>query len=472
MKKTKIICTMGPNTNDRNLLLELAKAGMDIARLNFSHGDHEEQLGRMEHIRWVRKETGLPIAMLLDTKGPEIRTGVLTDDKVELADGQKVILTTEEISGDAQRFSVSYKELPQDLSNGNTILIDDGLLELRVDSIEGTEIVCTVISGGTLGSKKGVNIPNVSIKLPALTDKDRSDIIFGIEQGIDFIAASFVRNAEAVHQIRDLLKEHGGSDIQIISKIENMEGVENIDDIIEASDGIMVARGDLGVEVPAAEVPYLQKRMIQKCNEAYKPVITATQMLDSMIRNPRPTRAEVTDVANAIYDGTDAIMLSGETAMGKYPVEAVRTMVDIAQTTELHKNYREIEDFHKKYTRRGTSSAVAYSAVATATNLAAEAILAPSMSGFSARIVSKYKPESRIIGLSPNDKTLRRMQMYWGVKPVRLEESQSIDDMVDHAIQAAKDNGLIKTGDTAVLTAGVPIGKSGITNMMKVLEIE
>ena len=316
MKKTKIICTMGPNTNDRNLIKDLALAGMDIARFNFSHGDHEEQAGRFALIKSVREELNIPIATLLDTKGPEIRTGAVKDDKkVTLVEGQKYTLTTRQVPADDKINMVTYAGLPEDVTTGNIILIDDGLIELKVDKVEGTEIECTVINGGDLGSKKGVNVPNVSIRLPGITEKDKEDIIFGVEQGFDFIAASFVRNAACIEEIKHLLWEHG-SDIPVIAKIENAEGIANIDDIIRVADGIMVARGDMGVEIPAEEVPHVQKEIIKKCNAKYKPVITATQMLDSMIRNPRPTRAEVTDVANAIYDGTDVVMLSGETANG------------------------------------------------------------------------------------------------------------------------------------------------------------
>ena len=327
MKKTKIICTMGPNTNDRNLMKALAENGMDIARFNFSHGDYEEQKSRLDMLKSIRDELDLPIAALLDTKGPEIRTGLLKDEKkVTLKEGQTYTLTTREIVGDDQIGFINYNGLPADVEAGNTILIDDGLIELKVQEVvDGTDIVCTVVNGGELGMRKGVNVPNVKIKLPALTEKDKADIRFGIEQGFDFIAASFVRTADAVREIRAMLDE-AGSSIQIIAKIENAEGIENLDDIIEASDGIMVARGDMGVEIPAEQVPHIQKTLIRICNLACKPVITATQMLDSMIRNPRPTRAEVTDVANAVYDGTDAVMLSGETAMGKYPVEALKMM--------------------------------------------------------------------------------------------------------------------------------------------------
>ena len=472
MKKTKIICTMGPNTDDRELLLELAKNGMDIARLNFSHGDHEEHLNRMNNIRWVREQTGLPIAMLLDTQGPEIRTGVLKEGKVTLVDGQKFTLTTREIEGDETITSVTYKGLPNDLKVGDRVLIDDGLIGLRVDEIADTEINCTVLNGGLLGSKKGVNVPNVSIKLPAITEKDRSDIIFGVQNDIDFIAASFVRNAAAIREIREILKEHGGEHVAIIAKIENSEGIENFDEILDEADGIMVARGDLGVEVETCEIPHIQKDLIRRCNKVYKPVVTATQMLDSMIRNPRPTRAEATDVANAIYDGTDAIMLSGETAMGKYPVEAVRTMREIAEETEKYTAKHELGEYRQRYVRRNISSAVAYAAVTTAANLNATAILAPTMSGFSARIVSKNRPEARIIGLTPSDQTLRKMQLYWGVTPMKQKETFSVDEMMDAAVETAKTTEFVNEGDTVVLTAGVPSGKAGVTNIMKAIVVE
>ena len=335
MKKTKVICTMGPNTNDRELIKQLALNGMDICRFNFSHGDHEEQAGRFDLVSSVREELNIPLATLLDTKGPEIRTGQLKDDKkVSLSEGQKFTLTTRQVIGDDTITMITYEGLPQDISKGNTILIDDGLIELRVDQItDGTDIECTVINGGELGSKKGVNVPNVSIRLPGITEKDKDDILFGIEKGFDFIAASFVRNAACIQEIKELMWSHD-ADIPVIAKIENAEGIKNLDEIIRVADGIMVARGDMGVEIPAEQVPHIQKEIIKKCNAAYKPVITATQMLDSMIRNPRPTRAEVTDVANAIYDGTDVVMLSGETANGKYPLEALKMMVKIAETTE------------------------------------------------------------------------------------------------------------------------------------------
>lgn len=473
MKKTKVICTMGPNTNDRELIKQLALSGMDIARFNFSHGDHEEQAGRFALVKSVREEINKPIATLLDTKGPEIRTGVLKDDKkVTLKEGQKFTLTTRDIVGDDTIDMITYAGLPADVANGNTILIDDGLIELRVEEVvDGTDIVCTVINGGELGSKKGVNVPNVSIKLPGITDKDKDDIIFGIEQGFDFIAASFVRNAACIQEIKQLLWEHG-ADIPVIAKIENAEGIENLDEIIKVADGIMVARGDMGVEIPAEDVPHYQKEIIKKCNATYKPVITATQMLDSMIRNPRPTRAEATDVANAIYDGTDAIMLSGETAKGKYPVEAVKMMNQIAISTEVHLSTK-IKDYRSKYINRGISAAVAYSAVQTAHNVNAKCILASSMSGFTTRIVSKFKPDAQIIGLSPDDAIVRQMQIYWGVRPFKSHKAETTKDLLDEATDIVLDAGLAEKGDILVLTGGGPANHrgKGVTNMLKVVKI-
>ena len=471
-KKTKIVCTMGPNMDNIENIRALAKNGMDIARLNFSHGDHAEHLNRINMIKQVREELGLPIAILLDTKGPEIRTGMLVnDEKVELKEGQDFVLTTEEIVGDANKVSITYTQLPEDVKEGNTILIDDGLIGLTVQKVNDKEIFCKVTNGGLLGSRKGVNVPGVSVKLPGITQKDKDDIIFGISQGLDFVAASFVRNAEAVREIRKVLNE-ANSDMAIISKIENEEGIQNIDEIIEESDGIMVARGDMGVEIPAAEVPYIQKMIIQKCNDAYKPVITATQMLDSMIRNPRPTRAEVTDVANAIYDGTDAIMLSGETAMGKYPVEALQTMVSIAVETESHLDYDGILEMNSLHRSKSVSSGICYSAVATASSLNAKVIAASSFSGYTARLVSKLKPQSIILGLSPLESTLRKMQLLWGVVPVKVDEASSTDALLDNTVADVKERGFVEKDDIMILTAGVPTSKTGVTNMIKAVIIE
>lgn len=476
MKKTKIICTMGPNTNDRELIKQLALNGMDIARFNFSHGDHEEQSGRFALVESVRKELNIPIATLLDTKGPEIRTGDLKDDKkVTLKEGQKFTLTTRDVLGDETIGRITYDGLPQDISKGNTILIDDGLIELRVNQvIDGTDIECSVVNGGELGSRKGVNVPNVSIRLPGITDKDKDDILFGIEKGFDFIAASFVRNAACIQEIKELMWAHD-ADIPVIAKIENAEGIKNLDEIIRVADGIMVARGDMGVEIPAEQVPHIQKEIIKKCNAAYKPVITATQMLDSMIRNPRPTRAEVTDVANAIYDGTDVVMLSGETANGKYPLEALKMMVKIAETTE-----RDLIDTHVAtsmlHSKRGISSAVSNAVVQTAENLGAKAIVCPTISGFTARLTSKLKPNAEIIGCSPYESVLRKMQIYWGVRPLKTAVEKSTDKIIDHAIEVAENAGYLSDGDIVVVSAGIatnsaPNSKRGLTNMMRVVTL-
>lgn len=470
-KKTKIVCTMGPNTDNRNIMRALAMEGMDIARFNFSHGDHEEQKDRMDLLKNVRSELDKPIAILLDTKGPEIRTGVLKEKSVTLVEGQKFTLTTKEIEGDETMVSITYDELYKDVVPGNKILIDDGLLGLVVDEIDGEDIICTVENGGKLSNKKGVNVPNVKVNLPAITEKDKEDIIFGIGQGIDFIAASFVRSAEAVNEIRAILKAHGAEeDISIIAKIENQEGVDNIDEILEAADGIMVARGDLGVEIPEEEVPFIQKTLIQKCNDQFKPVITATQMLDSMIRNPRPTRAEVTDVANAIYDGTDAIMLSGETAAGKYPVEALKTMVNIAKSTESHLDYEALLQVKREYRDKGISNAVAYAAVATARNLDAKCIIAGSTGGFSAKMVSKFRPKAEIIALTPLDRTQRKMQIYWGVTSYLARLDATVDEMLFQGMDIAKEQNICEAGDIAVITAGSPNGlaKGSYTNLIKV----
>lgn len=477
MKKTKIICTMGPNTNDRELIKNLALNGMDICRFNFSHGDHEEQAGRFALVKSVREELNIPLATLLDTKGPEIRTGDLKGgNKVALKEGQKFTLTTRDVLGDDSIARITYDGLPQDIAKGNTILIDDGLIELRVDRVEnGTDIECTVINGGELGSRKGVNVPNVSIRLPGITDKDKDDILFGIEQGFDFIAASFVRNAACIQEIKEIMWAHD-ADIPVIAKIENAEGIRNLDEIIRVADGIMVARGDMGVEIPAEQVPHIQKEIIRKCNAAYKPVITATQMLDSMIRNPRPTRAEVTDVANAIYDGTDVVMLSGETANGKYPLEALKMMAKIAETTEKDLTEAHFEAARSIHSKRSISSAVTNAAVQTANNLNAKAILCPTISGFTARLTSKLKPNAEIIGCSPYDNVLRKMQMYWGVRPLKTAVENSTDKIVEHAIEVAENAGFLTDGDTAIVCAGIatnsaPTSKRGLTNTMRVVTL-
>ena len=477
MKKTKIICTMGPNSDNRQVMVDLALNGMDIARFNFSHGDHEEQKARLEQLKSVRDELDLPIAALLDTKGPEIRTGLLKDGKkVVLTEGQEFILTTRKVEGDETIGHINYAGLPQDVSEGNRILIDDGLIELQVVKSEGTEITCTVINGGELGQRKGVNVPNVKVKLPALTEKDKEDIWFGIEEGFDFIAASFVRNADAIIEIKQML-DVAGANLKVIAKIENAEGIENIDSIIAASDGIMVARGDMGVEIPAERVPYIQKEIIRKCNEASKPVITATQMLDSMIRNPRPTRAEVTDVANAVYDGTDAVMLSGETAMGKYPVEALKMMAQIAEETEKHLDYSAYRQRSVSAENlRKISNAVCFSSVSTAHDLDAKAIVAPSISGFTAGLLSKYRPGVRIIGMSPSAVAVRQMQIMWGVTPFIAKRAESTDILIASSVDPLRQKGILESGDVVVVTAGVVSHErrhepAQDTNIMRVVNI-
>ena len=478
MKKTKIICTMGPNTNKEEMMRALVQNGMDIARFNFSHGDYEEQKMRMDLLKKVREEEKKPIAILLDTKGPEIRTGALKDGKkVMLESGSLFTLTTEIVIGDEQKVSITYEGLVEDVQIGSTILIDDGLIGLEVKEKRESEIVCTVINGGELGEKKGVNVPNVPVRLPAITQKDREDIRFGAEQQVDFIAASFVRNAECILEIKSFLKECGAPCIPVIAKIENAEGIKNIDEIIRCADGIMVARGDLGVEIPAEEVPYLQKLIIQKCNDNYKPVITATQMLDSMIRNPRPTRAEVTDVANAVYDGTDAVMLSGETAQGKYPVEALQMMVHIVENTEEHLDYDLLLRKAEEHRMKNTSSALGHATVATANNLDASCIITPSVSGATARVVSKFKPKMGIIGVTPNEATLRRMQIYWGVRPLKSIEFNTTEDICNGAIDLVVAKQMAESGDIVVLTAGIPSPntrshREGVSNIMRIAVIE
>lgn len=478
MKKTKVVCTMGPNTNDKEVMRKLIQNGMDVARFNFSHGDHEEQKFRMDLLKELREEEHAHTAILLDTKGPEIRTGLLKDGKkVTLQEGNTFVLTMEDIVGDDTKVSLSYKGLAEDVQQGTVILIDDGLIGLKVKEIVDQDIVCEIVNGGELGERKGVNVPNVPVRLPAITEKDKEDIKFGVEQDIDFIAASFVRNAECVLEIHAFLKELDAPYIPIIAKIENAEGIRNIDEIIRAADGIMVARGDMGVEIPSEEVPYLQKMLIQKCNNNFKTVITATQMLDSMIRNPRPTRAEVTDVANAVYDGTDAVMLSGETAQGKYPVEALQMMVHIIENTEQHLDYDMILDKAGDHLKRGISSAIGYSSVLAAANLKAKAIITPTVSGATARVMSNLKPIQPIIGVTPSERALRRMSIYWGVQALKSMECHTTDDICSEAIEISKVKRCVETGDVVVLTAGIPAldvnaAREGISNMMRIATIE
>lgn len=468
MRRTKIVCTIGPGSDDEETLSQLIDSGMNVARMNFSHGNHKEHRERIERVRELADQKGKPVAILLDTKGPEVRTGKLkNDEEVMLETGDKFIITTEEIEGDNQRVSVSYQDLPEDVDVGGTILIDDGLIELEIDNISDTEVECTVLNGGKLGSRKGVNLPGVSVNLPAVTEKDIADIRFGIEIDVDFIAASFIRKATDVLEIKRILEEEN-ADIKIISKVENQESVENIDEIIEVSSGIMVARGDLGVEIPAEQVPAAQKMMINKCNEEGKPVITATQMLDSMIRNPRPTRAEASDVANAILDGTDATMLSGETAAGEYPVKAVKTMAKIAQEIEESDQYVKQMTQKNVVPPRTVTDSISYSTCETAYDLGASAIITSTSSGHTARMVSKYRPYSPVIAATPNPKVCKQLALSWGVKPILVEDTASTDDMLEVSVNGALEAGYIDRGDLIVLTAGTPVGVSGTTNLLKV----
>lgn len=478
MKKTKIVCTMGPSTDDKEVLRSIIRGGMDVARFNFSHGTHPEQKARMDMLKLVREEEHSNTAILLDTKGPEIRTGVLKDGKkVKLEAGGMITLTPEDIVGDAQKVSITYDGLAEDVDKGKKILIDDGLIELEVVKKDGKDIMCRIINGGELGERKGINVPNVPVRLPAITEKDKEDIKFGVEQDIDFIAASFVRNAECILEIKAYLKSLHAQYIPIIAKIENAEGIRNIDEIIRAADGIMVARGDLGVEIPAEELPYLQKMLIQKCNNNFKTVITATQMLDSMIRNPRPTRAEVTDVANAVYDGTDAVMLSGETAAGKYPIEALKMMVHIVENAEGHLDYDLLLSQAGDNLKSSVSTAIGYSSVLAASNLNAKCIITPSVSGATTRYVSNMKPRQEILGVTPSDRALRRMSIYWGVTPLKSLEFSTTDDVCNGAIELAQVKQFVDTGDIVVLTAGMPSPNvreeiGGVSNMMRIATIE
>ncbi|QJC53001.1 pyruvate kinase [Paenibacillus albicereus] len=471
MRKTKIVCTIGPSSESLENTKKLILAGMNVARLNFSHGDFEEHGNRIKNIRQACAELGKTVAILLDTKGPEIRLGKLKEEPIELQQDDYITLTTEEILGDRHRIPVTYKNLPADLKIGSTVLIDDGLIGLTVVDIQGTEINCKIVNSGPIKSKKGVNVPGVHISLPGITEKDAGDIVFGVEQGVDFIAASFVRKASDVLEIRELLERHNAGHIQIISKIENQQGVDNLDEILEVSDGLMVARGDLGVEIPAEEVPLVQKSMIQKANLAGKPVITATQMLDSMQRNPRPTRAEASDVANAILDGTDAIMLSGETAAGKYPTESVLTMSRIAERAESALDYREILTKTAIAQQTTVTEAISQAVANSALDLQAKAIVTSTESGYTARMVSKYRPKAPIIAVTTDDRIMRRLNLTWGVIPTKGIAADTTDEMFNFAVEGALGTGLVALGDTIVITAGVPVGRAGTTNLIKVHHI-
>lgn len=468
LKKTKIVCTIGPASESIETLKTLISSGMDVCRLNFSHGSHEEHQIRIDRIKEARKDLGASTAILLDTKGPEIRTGKFDQPEIELVEGQTFMIKMDEVVGTREYCSVSYKGLANDVSVGNTILIDDGLIELTVETIEGNDIITRVENGGIIKNNKGVNVPNVKINLPAITEKDRGDILFGIQNEIDFIAASFVRKASDVMAIREILEENNAEHIQIIAKIENQEGVDNIDEILQVSDGIMVARGDLGVEIPTEEIPIVQKKLIKKSNLLTKPVITATQMLDSMIRNPRPTRAEVTDVANAIYDGTDAIMLSGETAAGKYPIDALETMARIARRTEGTLDYQRILAERQSQRAVTITNAISHATCTLAIDVEADAIITATTSGYTAKAVSSYRPKAQIIASVNQEYVQRQLSLVWGVETVLGQSVESTDQMFDQSVSLALDKGYVRSGDKVVITAGVPVGEVGTTNLIKV----
>ncbi|WP_079708277.1 pyruvate kinase [Paraliobacillus ryukyuensis] len=471
MRRTKIVSTIGPASESVEKLVQLIEAGMNVARLNFSHGDFEEHGQRIKNIREAAEKTGKTVAILLDTKGPEIRTGVMEEGAVEIIKGNNINVSMDEsVLGTTEKFAVTYPELINDVHPGSKILLDDGLIELEVEEIlkDKNELKTKALNSGILKNKKGVNVPYVSVNLPGITDKDAADIKFGIEQEVDFIAASFVRRASDVLEIKELLDENNASHIQIIPKIENQEGVDNLDAILQVSDGLMVARGDLGVEIPPEDVPLVQKEMIHKCNVAGKPVITATQMLDSMQRNPRPTRAEASDVANAIFDGTDAIMLSGETAAGDYPVEAVQTMSNIATKAETSLDHASVLDNLSKSSDVTITDAISQSVNHSAMNLNVDAILTPTVSGHTARMISKYRPEAPIIALTFDERITRRLALVWGVQTIKGTLAYSTDDVLDLAIQRGLSTGYFKRGDRVIITAGVPVGESGTTNLMKI----
>ncbi len=472
MKKTKIVCTLGPASDAQETMEALINAGMNVARFNFSHGDHEEQLERFNTLKAARENTNPNVAMLLDTKGPEIRTHLMKDNLVELIQGTTVKIAMDEVEGTSEKFSVSYEGLIDDVELGGHILLDDGLIDLLITDIDydNREIITEVQNSGIIKSRKGVNVPNVSLNLPAITEKDESDIRFGVSQGIDFIAASFVRRASDVLAIREVLEEEGDTSVKIISKIENQEGVDNIEDILEVSDGIMVARGDLGVEIPTADVPIYQKEIIRKCNEAGKPVITATQMLDSMQTNPRPTRAEAGDVANAIFDGTDAVMLSGETAAGDYPLEAVQTMASICVRTE-EALIGQDKVALKSYDKGDLTEAIGQAVGHTARNLGIETIVAATTSGHTAQMISKYRPKANILAATFDERVNRQLALTWGVHAFVIETPDTTDQMLDLATELAIKEGFAHEGDLIIITAGVPVHETGTTNLMKVQQI-
>ena len=468
MRKTKIICTLGPACDDEAVLRKLLQKGMNVARMNFSHGTHEEHKIRLENFRRIRDALGLPVPVLLDTKGPEIRTGKFENKEVILEQGQSFVLVNDDIIGDNTRATITYKQLYKDVRKGSRILINDGLVELEVSDIIDKDIHCVVLNGGLIGNNKGINVPGSEIHLPSLTQQDINDIKFGIENDFDFIAASFVRKASDVVEIKKVLEKNNGQFIKVIAKIENREGIQNFDEILKVSDGIMVARGDLGVEIPVEEVPIVQKMLIEKCYKSGKPVITATQMLDSMIRNPRPTRAETSDIANAIYDGTSAIMLSGETAAGKYPVESLETMVRVAEKTES------AIDYWKKFSNAqfemmpSVTNAISHATCTTALDLKAAAIITVTQTGHTARMISRFRPACPIIATTVCPGVQRQLSLSWGVIPYLVRTVTTTDEMFDTGVEKAMETGLVRNGDLVVITAGVPVGISGTTNILKV----
>lgn len=470
MRKTKIVCTIGPASESVEVLEKLIDAGMNVARLNFSHGDHAEHKARIDRINEVARRKGKVVGILLDTRGPEIRTHTMKDGRVEIVAGSSIDVAMEEVEGTEEVFSITYNKLIEDVEKGSMILLDDGLIQLEVMGMDKErKLIHTVaINSGVLKNHKGVNVPGVSVQLPGLTEKDANDILFGVQEGVDFIAASFVQRSSDVMDIRSLLENNGGKDVQIIPKIENGLGVENIDEILALSDGLMVARGDLGVEIPAEEVPHIQKSLIEKCNQAGKPVITATQMLDSMQQNPRPTRAEASDVANAILDGSDAIMLSGETAAGDYPVESVEMMDQIAKRAEESVDYRSVVSTRRREKHGNMTEAIGQSAAYTALNLKVKAVLAPTRSGQTAKMIAKYRPGCPIIALTASEKNSKKLSLVWGVYPIIGQDVRSIDEVIQDSVEQSMCHNYVENGDVVIITAGVPVGEVGTTNLMKI----
>ncbi len=472
MRKTKIVCTIGPATDNEDIMRHLMLEGMDVARFNFSHSDHEVHRARFEMIDKLRKELDIPIATMLDTKGPEIRLGQFKENKpVIIQDGETFTLTTDQVEGTKDISSITFKDLPKDVKPGTAILINDGVIELKCKKVNGNEIACDIVHGGTVSNNKGVNVPGIKLSMPYISERDMADLEFGAKMQFDFIAASFVRTAADIMYLRNITKSLGWYNPRIIAKIENIDGVNNIDEILEVADGIMIARGDMGVEIPFEQIPAIQKELIHKAYNAGKQVITATQMLESMMTNPRPTRAEITDVANAIYDGTSAIMLSGETAAGKYPIETVKTMSLIARTTEEDINY--ISRFSKRDTDSNTdiTNAISHATVTTAHDLNANAIITVTKTGTTARMISKYRPNCPIIGCTTDETILRQLNMSWGIIPVLVEEKTNTDVLFSHAVESALKKGYIQFNDLVVITAGVPLGMSGTTNLLKVAHV-